>query len=203
MRFRRKNIRLNALRYRGHEWFFITLCCEFRHRVFVNREWAERLVGHLKSTATKYNFSVHAYCAMPDHFHALVEGLRPDSDLLIFLKTFKQSTSREYSSARGAPLWQKKFYDHILRPKDSPDAMSWYIWMNPVRKGLCSQPNEYPYSGSFTEHWETKSQPQAEWIPARSRGRAPHANPAASEETATTPKSERALPNGVGQGPFA
>jgi REP element-mobilizing transposase RayT len=186
MRFRRKNIRLNAINYQGRGWFFITLCCELRRQVFVNGEWAERVVGCLKNTARRCNFSVHAYCVMPDHFHALVEGVAPNSDLLSFVRIFKQATRREYSPESGPPLWQKKFYDHILRPKDSPDAVSWYIWMNPVRKGLCSQPNEYPYSGSFTEQPEKKSQPQDQWIPTwKQESRGLHRNPAAPPKSAT------------------
>ena len=166
MRFRRKNIRLNAINYRGRAWFFITLCCEHRHPVFANDKWALSLIDCLKRTADRYHFSVHAFCVMPDHFHALVEGIAPDSDLLLFVTMFKQATSGEYSLESGVPLWQKKFYDHILRPEESPDAVSWYIWMNPVRKGLCGEPDLYPYSGSFTGQGENMSRPEIEWVPA-------------------------------------
>ncbi|MCU1341211.1 MAG: hypothetical protein JWN92_634 [Candidatus Acidoferrum typicum] len=174
------------MNYQGRAWFFITLCCELRNPVFANGQWAERLVGCLENTATKYHFNVHAYCVMPDHFHALVEGAAPASDLLLFVRILKQASSREYSRESGAPLWQKKFYDHILRSKDSPDAVSWYIWMNPVRKGLCSQLNEYPYSGSFTGQWESKSQPQNQWIPTwKQENPGLHMNPAAPAESTT------------------
>jgi REP element-mobilizing transposase RayT len=165
MRFRRKNIRLNAINYRGRAWFFITLCCELRRPVFANDKWALRVIDCLKSTADRCHFRVHAFCVMPDHFHALVEGVAPDSDLLLFVRNFKQATSREYSRESGAPLWQKKFYDHILRPKDSPDGVAWYVWMNPVRKELCSQPDRYPHSGSFTGEWKHRPQPQNQWMP--------------------------------------
>jgi putative transposase len=165
MCFRRKNIRFNAVNYRGRAWFFITLCCELRRPVFANDKWALRAIDCLKKTSDRYHFSVHAFCVMPDHFHALVEGVAPDSDLLLFVRNFKQATSREYSRESGAPLWQKKFYDHILRPKDSPGGVAWYIWMNPVRKGHCSQPDQYPHSGSFTGQWKHMSQPQNQWMP--------------------------------------
>jgi len=173
MRFLRKNIRLHSSRYRGRSWFFITICCEARSPVFSDRKIAQVSIDHLKERAKRYHFDVHAYCAMPDHFHALVEGLAPDSDLLLFTRSFKQTTSREYSKECGTPLWQKKFYDHILRPKDSPEAVAWYIWMNPVRKGLCNQPFLYPYSGSFTEQWKNKLQPQDQWMPPWKNAGAP------------------------------
>jgi REP element-mobilizing transposase RayT len=165
MNFRRKNIRLHPTRYRGRTWFFITICCESRRPVFSNGRHAERLIASLKKVAEKSRFNVHAFCVMPDHFHALVEGFAPESDLLAFVRSFKQASSREYSKDYGTTLWQKKFYDHILRSKDSPEAISWYIWMNPVRKGLCSQPHEYNYSGSFCEEWKMKVQPKEQWVP--------------------------------------
>ena len=108
---------------------------------------------------------VHAFCVMPDHFHALVEGMSEESDLRAFVRNFKQASSKEHAREEDAPLWQKKFYDHILRSKDSPDAISWYIWMNPVRKGLCSQPIEYPYSGSLTKEWQAVLRPREQWVP--------------------------------------
>jgi putative transposase len=173
MDFRRKNIRLPSPRYRGRAWFFITICCEKRRPVFSDRKYAQQLIVRLRCAAEKYRFRVHAYSVMPDHFHALVEGISPDSDLLLFIRFFKQTTSHEYSRESALPLWQKNFHDHILRPKDSPEGVSWYIWMNPVRKGLCNQPLQYPFSGSFTEQLENKLQPQDLWAPSWKIGRMP------------------------------
>jgi putative transposase len=122
---------------------------------------------------------------MPDHFHALVEGLAPESDLLLFVQNFKQASSQDYSNGEGIPLWQKKFYDHILRANDSPEAVSWYIWMNPVRKGLCSQPIQYPYSGSFTERWERKLLPKEIWVPGWKMAKAARSDKAGPASTKT------------------
>ncbi len=102
---------------------------------------------------------------MPDHVHALVTGLAADSDLLLFVRKFKQKTSSEFKESRGAILWQKKFYDHILRPRDSVDGVAMYIWMNPVRQGICGDPKDYPYSGSFVLDWENLKLPRDEWVP--------------------------------------
>jgi putative transposase len=153
MDFRRKNIRLHATRYLGRGWFFITICCEGRRCIFSEPNQAEAIIDQIKIASEKYKFGVHAFCVMPDHFHALLESLASDSNLLLFVRSFKQSSTRAFSG-NGIPLWQKKFYDHILRAKDSPSAVSWYIRMNPVRKGFCSEPDEYPYSGSLTHGLE-------------------------------------------------
>jgi putative transposase len=151
MDFRRKNIRLHPSRYRGRALFFITLCCEARKHVFSESRYALPPFQHLKLLAANYQFNVHAHCIMPDHFHGLVEGTTCERDLLLFVKSLKQTTSLEYSKGTRLHLWQKQFYDHILRATDSPQAVPWYIWMNPVRKGLCIPPTQYLNSGSFAE----------------------------------------------------
>ena len=106
---------------------------------------------------------------MPDHIHFLCEGLSDNSDLVQFVDALKQrtaSTAYGFKKTHGQRLWQMRYYDHILRPSESPDAVGWYIWMNPVRKGFCSQPDRYPHSGSFTGQWENMSRPEIEWVPA-------------------------------------
>jgi REP element-mobilizing transposase RayT len=144
MPYPHKSIRLDRLSYTGQSAYFITLCCDGRRPVFSNAMTAARLVDNLRDTSLIYRFAVHAYCVMPDHFHALVAGREPASDLLRFVKNLKQTSSAEYQKEFNRALWQKQFYDHILRERDSSDGVAGYIWMNPVRKGLCSDPREYP-----------------------------------------------------------
>lgn len=102
---------------------------------------------------------------MPDHVHLLAEGLDPESSLPDFIDDFKHKTAFEFQSAAGQRFWQSHFYDHILRKSDSQDSIAWYIWMNPVRKGLTVDPWEYRFSGSFTLNWRNKLRPPEIWTP--------------------------------------
>jgi putative transposase len=159
-----KNIRLQPIQYVGQSSYFVTLCCARRRPVFADSKKAEWLVQILRRHSVAHGFAVHAYCVMPDHFHALASGLEPESRLLAFIKNLKQTTSREYRKQFQTTLWQKKFYDHILRPRDEAAGVAAYIWMNPVRKGLCKDPWEYPHSGSFVIDWK-KATPVKAWVP--------------------------------------
>jgi len=47
-------------------------------------------------------------------------GMAPTSNLLNFAKSFKQKTAFLYQKQHGLRLWQKNFYDHILRPGETP-----------------------------------------------------------------------------------
>jgi REP element-mobilizing transposase RayT len=103
---------------------------------------------------------------MPDHLHFLAEGLEPSSDLRNFVLSFKFKTSRLYRQRKSQSLWQKKFFDHILRPNEAPESVAWYIWMNPVRKGLSKEAGDYPLSGSFTNSFSHSASAAANWTPA-------------------------------------
>ena len=183
MVFQHKNIRLHQVKYIGQHSYFVTLCCDRRRPVFANGPNAVWLIEKLREQSIAYDFAVYAYCVMPDHFHGFFFGLEPTSDLLAFVKNLKQMTANEYREDKDANLvgkmaatnskatsnrsvlWQKKFYDHILRERDNADAVAAYIWSNPVRKGLCKDPREYPYSGSFVVDWKRTFSTAEAWVP--------------------------------------
>ena len=149
--FRRKRIRLGAESYLGTGIYFLTMCFEGWVAFGADGQTAEWLIQALKSQAGKKSFLVHAYCVMPDHLHVLVEGTNERSDLRKFVSLFKQETGYAFQHEKGRRLWQAKYYDHVLRESGDVEAVAWYIWRNPVRKGICGVAGEYPYSGAMTE----------------------------------------------------
>jgi putative transposase len=166
MRTPRINIRLPGLNYVGRCTHFVTFCCQDRRRPFLQTEYAREFISNFREFAQQTGFAVHAYCVMPDHLHALVEGISDVSDLLSFVKIFKQVTAFRYKARTGQRLWQRAYYDHILRPSDSLDGVAWYIWLNPVRAGLCADYKDYPLSGSFTGVWTEWPVAEVPWLPA-------------------------------------
>ena len=102
---------------------------------------------------------------MPDHIHFLCEGLLDTSDLVRFVNAFKQRTAYEFRKTHASRLWQMRYYDHILRPKEVIEDVACYIWWNPVRKGLCGGPHLYPLSGSQTIDWMKHSSSRTDWTP--------------------------------------
>jgi REP-associated tyrosine transposase len=149
--FRRKDIRLAADAYKGRRLYFLTLCFHKRKPFASNPRTARWLIGKLREHAPKTGFAVHAYCVMPDHVHILALGMGEASDLRVFVGEFKQRTGFVFTSKTSRELWQLKYYDHIVRTEDAARSVAAYIWMNPVRKGLCAKPQDYAFSGSFTE----------------------------------------------------
>ncbi len=160
----RKRNRLAREKYLGRGRFFVTACCEGRNEIFRQAEVASAIVRSLREQSERCGFDVHAYCVMPDHVHFLAEGRTDESDFIRFVKAFKQVTGYACRERVAGRVWQRSFYDHVLRSSDSDEDVAWYIWMNPVRKGLCLEPHEYPFSGSFSLPWP-RSRPAERWMP--------------------------------------
>ena len=171
MQFRHKNIRLGAAQYIGQRWCFATMCCAARRHVFAIPRNALWIVDELRKGSVQHLCAVYAYCVMPDHLHILAQGTEAVSDLLTFIRNFKQKTAYEFERKFHVILWQKKFYDRLLRPKDSPEAVAEYIWMNPVRGGISKNSQEYPFSGSLVEGVKVSSHTVAAWEPTGKTGR--------------------------------
>lgn len=150
--FKRKNIRLPAAYYRGQRLYFLTLCFHNRRRTGANPRVAVWLIERMRVLARNYSFFVHAYCVMPDHLHLLAQGATADSDLMAFVEFFKQDTGFRFEARTRQRLWQFKYYDHIVRKAEAAERIAWYIWMNPVRQGLCIAPQDYPFLGSLTDY---------------------------------------------------
>jgi len=128
MPFNRKNIRLAPQNYLGYGTYFVTICSHNRNPRFADISFGHVALGHLISLSARHSFLLHAFCLMPDHLHFLSEGNSPRSNLLRFVTAFKRRTALAYKNRTAGPLWQTKFYDHILRAPDQVESVACYIW---------------------------------------------------------------------------
>ena len=102
---------------------------------------------------------------MPDHIHLLLVGLSDRSDLTAMVRSFKGKSAARARAQGFRNLWQKRFYDHVLRPGQELDAVAGYILNNPVRAGLVKEIAEWSYSGSWMFDWKKLKLPPPAFIP--------------------------------------
>ncbi|MBI4166097.1 MAG: transposase [Acidobacteria bacterium] len=166
MDFRRKNIRLPRTAYLGRHWYFLTTGTEGRTPILNKVDLVQELLAILADRAVAARSGIQAYCFMPDHLHLLVSGTEDNSDCMAFINSFKQKSGFAFKQRNRKRLWQHKSYDHILRPGDPWESVAYYIWMNPVRKSLCAEPQDWPHSGSETVDWKRLlAPPEKLWTP--------------------------------------
>jgi putative transposase len=128
-----------------------------RRDLFRNERWASLLIDmiyHYRGSA----YLLHEFVIMPDHLHALITPMTSLEKAVQFIKGgFSYRTKKELGS--NVEIWQKGFSDHRVRDDSDYRVHAIYIQQNPVRKHLCEQPEQYPYS-SASGRFDLDSEPQ-------------------------------------------
>jgi len=93
-------------------------------------------------------YDLEAFVVMANHVHLLaVPQVRPSR----FLQTLKGYTAREANrllGRTGQPFWQSESYDHLVLDDRELDRIKEYIEENPVKAGLVSNAEDYPWSSA-------------------------------------------------------
>ena len=149
----RKAVRLSEYDYATPGAYFVTICTKGRKAVLSKIELVGeglRALPQTKLTETgemveksiQYiahhipSFSIDRYVIMPNHVHLLVQ-ITADSEtgghggppLHKIIGQFKSFTTHAY----GAVLWQRSFYDHVIRGEQDYRDVWNYIDQNPAR----------------------------------------------------------------------
>jgi putative transposase len=158
-------------RYRRHfvpnSVVFLTLVTAERAPVFQAREAVETALGVLRRVKVIHPFKMRGYVILPDHWHLLIWMRDGRFDQVVH--SFKRSAAvalKEPAMA-GGTVWQKRYYDHVIRDDRDLAKHLDYIHYNPVRHGHVAAPADYPSSsfhhyvsrGWYPENWGTTVPP--------------------------------------------
>jgi REP element-mobilizing transposase RayT len=111
------------------------------HDAFVN--FAHR--GH-----REHGVATGRYVIMPDHLHVFVYLPETGCALVRWEGGLKRHLSTVVASEFGVgSVWQRGFFDHVLRSGESYSEKWEYVRMNPVRAGLCARSEDWPWQGEL------------------------------------------------------
>lgn len=85
-----------------------------------------------------------AFVLMPDHLHRQFQLLE-NTTLAIAIRTFKDRTATTCRKYGIHKLWQKGYYDHLIRDENDLINQARYIVANPLRAKLVTTVANYPY----------------------------------------------------------
>ena len=154
----------------GATWFFTVNLVE-RHG---NRLLTERIdllrmaFTHVKA---KHPYEIDAVVILPEHLHCILTLPDGDSDFSTrwgLIKAYfsrhiakgeRISQSREKRGERG--LWQRRFWEHLIRDERDYRQHIDYIHWNPVKHGWARYVKDWPHSsfhgyvkrGMYPENW--------------------------------------------------
>ena len=101
-------------------------------------------------------FHIDAMVVLPDHLHAVWTLPEGDSDFSTRWKEIKttftktsgrvgwRSPSKRAKGERG--VWQRRFWEHVIRDETDYRRHLEYCWSNPVKHGLVATAMAWPYS---------------------------------------------------------
>jgi len=99
-------------------------------------------------------YDLYAWCIMSNHVHVV---LTPNWELAKVTQGIKGYTAHEINglqNARGRDFWHDESYDHWARDEEELQRIIDYIENNPVAAGLCSKPEDWPWSSArFRNGW--------------------------------------------------
>ena len=153
---KRKPTRIQNYDYSAPGAYFITICTANREHIFWSPVGADIIrpenvslssagtlaeQGILQMTDHYENVSVDKYCIMPDHIHLILRIEQDIDGRIISAPTVSQvvgSMKRWVSKQIGRPIWQKSFYEHVIRNRQDYDEIWKYIENNPLKYLLWS-----------------------------------------------------------------
>jgi REP element-mobilizing transposase RayT len=136
--------------------YFVTTCTRHREPLLAYEDIAKILIDEWRAAHMRHGWAVGRFVVMPDHGHFFCRAGLQAKSLSQFVALWKSFTSRRIhtiSPPRSAPaattLWQREFFDHILRSNESYSEKWNYVWRNPVRAGLVKSADDWPYAGEI------------------------------------------------------
>jgi REP element-mobilizing transposase RayT len=112
---------------------------------------ARIVVGAISKGVTLGHYDLDSYVLMANHVHLLI---RPKIAPARLMKSLKGASAREANrllQRTGEPFWQKESYDHWVREEVELIRIRSYIENNPVKAGLVTQPQDFPWSSAGVE----------------------------------------------------
>ena len=140
--------------------YFFTVVTYRRRPLLTLPESRIALRSAIEEMRSQHPFTIEAWVLLPDHLHCIWRLPAGDNDYskrwgLIkagFTKKTKHLFQRDEwmndskTRHREATIWQRRFWEHQIRDEIDYQAHMDYIHFNPVKHGLVSNVNEWPYS---------------------------------------------------------
>ncbi len=146
--------------------YHVTSRGDGREDIYLDDADRRQCLSLLGAVTKRFNWVVHAYCLMNNHYHLLVET--PDSNLAQGMRHFNGVYTQRFNQRhqRVGHVFQGR-YKAILVHKDSYLLeLARYIVLNPVRAGMVRSAKDWPWSSYRATAGHTTSTPwlNADWV---------------------------------------
>ena len=121
---------------------FVTVCTKNRRSLLATREMHGAIAEAWRQASY---WMVGRYVILPDHIHLFcAPAICPPTSLQNWVRFWKSRVAHSLGVGSDT-LWQKNFWDTQLRCHESYEQKWDYVRENPVRAGLVSAPEDWPF----------------------------------------------------------
>jgi len=120
-----------------------------RSNIFLKDDDFKKFLEILDDTKLRYNFIVHSFCLMSNHYHLLIETKSENLSLIArqINSKYAQYFNKEYK--RVGPLWQGRFKNSFVYDDTYLSILLKYIEQNPIKANIVKKIGKYKWSSSF------------------------------------------------------
>jgi putative transposase len=145
---------------KGSIFFFTVVLAERRSDLLVDE--IDRLRRVYRLVQQRRPFETIAVCILPDHIHALWALPEGDADFSTRWSLIKSGFSRGLEPGsrsaskvvkREKGIWQRRYWEHVIRDDADFERHVDYIHFNPVKHGHVTRVADWPHS-SFHRYVE-------------------------------------------------
>ena len=152
-------------RYLKGRSYFFTVVTYRRKKIFIDEPFVAMLRESFKYVMKKWPFKIDAIVVLPDHLHCVWQMPPYDADFstrwMLIKSHFSRSVKGSVNKRNEKQIWQRRFWEHVIRDEDDWRAHMDYIHYNPVKHGYVSHPGEWMYgsyqkfieNGYYPENW--------------------------------------------------
>lgn len=147
MRYRRANLP-------GATYFFTVNLAERRRCLLV--EHVDLLRSVMRQVKQRHPFHIEAMVVLPDHLHAIWRLPEQDADFALRWSLIKagfsrglpktESISESRVTKRERGVWQRRYWEHLIRDEADFERHVDYIHYNPVKHGHAPHPVAWLHS---------------------------------------------------------
>ncbi|MDC7711941.1 REP-associated tyrosine transposase [Vogesella indigofera] len=139
----------------GGTYFFTVTLLE-RHGNDLLVRHIDALRQAVREVKRVHPFTIHGWAVLPDHLHCVIELPEGEHDFALRWRLIKMvfskkvpkgehvSASRAKRNERG--LWQRRYWEHLIRDEADFTAHMDYVHINPLKHGLVTRVADWPYS---------------------------------------------------------
>ena len=120
-----------------------------RSNIFLKDDDFKEFLTVLEDAKLRYDFMVHSFCLMNNHYHLLLETKTENLSLIArqINSKYAQYFNKEYK--RVGPLWQGRFKNSFVYDDTYLAILLRYIEQNPIKANMVSSVGKYRWSSSF------------------------------------------------------